>query len=239
MDEPTTTVENAPEAGAEQALPVEDVTPTADATPTVEPSESPEGGEETPVPVVDDKLASFAKGQGVDDISELTDRERALLKIAYDSKADRDRLSSKTSELEKSFVAKSDEIAEQVAETTGQDPETIKRLQRIEVKEAVRDFWDINPDARKYEADMIKIVAERPHLAGDLKALYATAVIESGGLDAVKSQGKQEALANLAQKQQAAAPIGNATVPGTTPKAKSFNELSLAEMEAQLGFVRQ
>lgn len=238
MDEPTTTVDAAPETGAVEALPAQNDTTTADAKTTVELGEASEGGD-APVPEADDKLTSFAKGQGIDDVSNLTDRERALLKSAYDSKADRDRLSSKASELEKSFVAKSDEIAEQVAETTGQDPETIKRLQRIEVKEAVRDFWDSNPDARKYEADMIKIVAERPHLAGDLDALYATAVIKSGGLDAVKSQGKREALENLAQKQQAAAPMGNATNSGTTPKSKPFNELSIAEMEAQLGFVRQ
>lgn len=237
MEEPTTTVDPV-ETGADAALPVQDAPVAADATTTVEPSESLEGGVEAPVPEVDDKLQRFAKGQGIDNISELSDREKALLKSAYDSKADRDRLSSKTSELEKSFVAQSDEAAEQIAESTGQDPETIKRLQRIEIKEAVRDFWDENPDARQYESEMIKLVAERPHLAGDLDALYATAVVKSGGLDAVKSLGKREALTNLAQKQQATAPIGNATNSGA-PKAKPFKELSIAEMEAQLGFVRR
>lgn len=236
MDEATTTVET-PDAGAQVALPAEAVTQTADVQTTVEPSVESEGGQE-PVPQ-DDKLLSFAKGQGIDDISELSERELKLLKVAKDNQAEFQRNRQKATELEKNLVGQSDDIAEDVAQATGQDPELIKRLQRIEVKESVRDFWDSTPQAKQYEAQMIEILANKPHLAGDLESLYAAALVKSGGIDAVKSQVKQETLRNLAQKQQATAPIGNATNSGTAPKAKPFGELSIKEMESQLGFYRQ
>lgn len=237
MEEPTTTVDPV-ETGAETALPVQDAPVAADATTTVEPSEPSQGGEEAPVPEVDDKLQSFAKGQGIDDISELSERELKLLKVAKDNQAEYQRNRQKSSELEKSIAANSDEIATQVAQDTGQDPELLKIVRGLQVNQAVRDFWDAHPEARQYEQEMIKVHAEKPYLAGDLEALYATALVKSGGLDAVKSQGKREVLTNLAQKQQATAPIGNATNSGA-PKAKPFKELSIAEMEAQLGFVRR
>lgn len=237
MEETTTTVET-PDAGAQEALPAEAATPTAEVQATVEPSDESQGGE-TPVPEVDEKLQSFAKGQGIDDLSSLSDRELKLLKVARDNQAEFQRNRQKATELEKNLVSTSDDIAEDVAQATGQDPELIKRLQRIEVKESVRDFWDSNPQARALEPQMVEILAQKPHLAGDLESLYAAALVKSGGIDAVKSQGKREALTNLAQKQQATAPIGNATNSGTAPKTKPFSELSIQEMEAQLGFYRQ
>jgi len=236
MEEPTTTVDPV-ETGADAALPVQDAPVAADATTTVEPSEPSDGGVEAPVPV-DDKLQSFAKGQGIDDISELSERELKLLKVAKDNQAEFQRNRQKSSELEKAVQANSDEIATQVAQDTGQDPELLKIVRGLQVNQAVRDFWDAHPEAKQYEQDMIKVHGEKPYLAGDLEALYATALVRSGGLDTVKSQGKREALTNLAQKQQATAPIGNATNSGA-PKAKPFKELSIAEMEAQLGFVRR
>lgn len=237
MDEQPITGET-PQAGAQEALPAQEVTQPADSQPTVEPSDTSEGGEK-PVPEVDEKLLSFAKGQGIEDVSELSERELKLLKVARDNQAEFQRNRQKATELEKNLSQASDDIAEDIAIQTGQDPELIKRLQRIEVRDQVRDFWDSNPDAKQYEAQMIEIVQAKPHLAGDLESLYATALVKSGSLDAVKSQGKREALESLAQKQQATAPIGNATNSGTAPKAKPFGELSIKEMEAQLGFVRR
>jgi hypothetical protein len=63
-----------------------------------------------------------------------------------------------------------------------------------------------------YEPAMIDLLKTKPYLAGDLEALYASAVMKSGGVAAVKSQGKREALSDLAHKQQAAVPTGNATL---------------------------
>lgn len=242
MDEQTIT--DAPVETGAQALPVETAEQTPAAQDTV--AEAPEQAEagETNDSAPDDKLASFAKGQGIEDISDLTPRERSLLKSAYDNKAEYERNRQKASELEKTIAGRSDEVAEEIAQSTGQDPELLKRLQRVEVKEAVRDFWNTPDDSgavpdKAYESKMIELVQAKPHLAGDLESLYATAVLKSGKLATVKSEGKKEALQSLAHKQQAAVPAGNATNPGATPREKPFEELSIKEMEARLGFARR
>lgn len=241
MDENTNTdpvVE--PDTGAEQALPVETQEPDAvDAPAVAEPSEPSEGAEveETDsTPTQDDKLRKYAASQGFE-----LDSPNAIkaAQIAMKAQSEATRNHQKASELERNLTGRSDEYAEEVAEQTGQDPELLKRLQRVEVKEAVRDFWSQDGIDRKYEPDMIKLLAEKPHLAGDLESLYASAVMKSGSVAATKSQGKREALQALAHSQQAAVPTGNATNSGTTPKGKPFEELSVEEMEAKLGFVQR
>lgn len=168
--------------------------------------QSPETGGDEPLP--DKDLASFAKGQGIDNVEELSERELKLLKVARDNQAEFTRKRQKDSELERTLSNTSDDVAEEVAESTGQDPELLKRMQRLEVRTAVQDFWDTNPDAREYEKDMIAKLGEKPHLAGDLDALYAVVLREKAS--ETTSKAKREALENLAQKQQAAAPRGNA-----------------------------
>ncbi len=178
--------------------------------------ESTEGGEETPTPLPDEdeaKLKSFAKGQGIEDVSELTPREKSLLKSAYDNKAEYERHRQKTSELEKTLTTASDDTVEEVAQYQGQDPDVLRRVQRMEIKDSVRDFYSNHPDARDMEQDMISALQKKPHLAGDLEALYA--VVKVNSLGSVKSQGKREALESLAQKQQAAVPRGNAVTSNT------------------------
>lgn len=210
MDE-TTTDEQTVDTGAEQALPETQET-TADSSNDVSSSESTNEGAQEALPEADesaDKLASFAKGQGIEDVSELSEREQKLLKVAYDNNAEFQRNRQKATELEKSLSTASDSYAEEVAGQTGQDPELLKRVQRVEVRDAVRDFWDSNPEARKLEKEMVQELQVRPHLAGDLEALYA--VVSTKNPEAVRSQVKQDTLKNLANKQQASVPTGNAT----------------------------
>lgn len=236
MEEETTTESVAPATGAEEALPVASEPVAAEAPAVDEPSEPDEGGAK-PDPV-DDKLKSFAKGQGIDNVDELSERELKLLKVAKDNQAEFQRNRQKASELEKTVTAASDADAEANAEATGQDPELLKRVQRVEVRENVRDFWNQPDIDRSFEPAMIDLLKTKPYLAGDLESLYAAAVMKSGGVAAVKSQGKREALESLAHKQQAAVPAGNATTQGT-PKGKPFKDLSIPEMEKRLGFVRR
>lgn len=155
----------------------------------------------------DTELASWAEKKGLTLDSDNTTK---AAKMAREAERAMHQKAQRASELEKNLTTTSDDYAEQVAANTGQDPELLKRLQRVEVKDAVRDFWDNNPQAKEYEQAMISELQAKPHLAGDLESLYATAVMKSGSLDAVKSQGKREALESLAQKQQAAVPRGNA-----------------------------
>jgi len=208
-----------------------------------EPSEtSQDVTEETPsAPEVDDKLRNYAANQGIE-----LDSPGAIkaAQLAMKNQADKTREYQKKSELEKATVAVSDEDATATAAATGQDPELLKRVQRVEVRENVRDFWNTPLNAsgdmpdRNLEKAMVEQVEQKPYLAGDLKALYATALFESGGVAAVKSQAAKDTLSKLAHTQQAATPKGNASQRGA-PAKKEFKDLSIKEMEAQLGTVRR
>lgn len=239
QEDDTTTVQPTEDTGA-QALPVEQVADTADSSDSQVSESTNEGAEESALPEQDDKLLSFAKGQGIEDVSSLSEREQKLLKMAHDNNAEFQRNRQRATELEKTMGDMSDESAMQVAAATGQDPEVLKRVQKIEVNGAIRDFFDENPGAKQYQAEMGQIAIDSGLYGSPeaiLKASYAIAVANNSG--SLKSQGKREALTSLAQKQQAAVPRGNATSPVTTPKEKPAAEMSIKELEAKLGFAKR
>jgi plasmid maintenance system antidote protein VapI len=228
MEEETTTP--APvDTGVETTQPVEAVNTEAVITPAVATEEQTT---ETTEPSDDEQLNKWAESKGLELDS---DNAKKAAKMAREAEKAMHSKAQKASELEKAAAAVSDADAVQVAEATGQDPELLKRLQAVETKERVRDFWSQDDIDRSYEPAMIDLLKTKPYLAGDLDALYATAVMKSGGVAAVKSQGKREALESLAHKQQAAVPTGSATTSGQ-PKKKEFKDLSIKEMENKLGF---
>jgi len=236
MDEETTTPE-VTETGAEQAQPAEVTETEAVETPAVETEEKTEEApaSESTVKDEDSELAEWASKKGLELDS---DNAKKAAKMAREAEKAMHSKAQKASELEKAAVEVSDKDAEQVAEATGQDPEVLKRLQAIEVKEAVRDFWSRSDTDRSFEPAMVELLKTKPYLAGDIESLYASAVYASGGVAAVKSQGGREALTKLAQNQQAAVPTGSATTTAQ-PKQKDFKDLSIAEMEKQLGFAKR
>lgn len=189
-----------PESQPENTDQAEAVAPTTDDTAE---------GEKPKEPSDEDDNSKWLKAKGIDPtdpeaIAKLTKSAREAEKAMH-SKAQR------ASELEKTMTGMSDTSAEQVADATGQDPEVLKRLQRMEVKDSIREFWDTHPEARSYEKEMAEI-AVSSGLYGTpdaiLNAAYAMAVSKDS-----KSQGAKEALQNLAQKQKAAVPQGNAVNP--------------------------
>lgn len=233
MDEETTT--SAPvDEGGNQPQPEPTPAPEAEQTPNADPEQTTEEPHEAE-PSVDDELTDWATKKGL-----TLDSENATkaAKMAREAEKAMHQKAQKASELEKNLTGKSDEYAEQVAEQTGQDPELLKRLQRVEVKEAVRDFWNQEGIDRSNEPKMIEILAAKPHLAGDLDALYALAERQAGNSAVTRAEGGKAALKKLAATQQAAVPTGNATNRSTTPKTKPFEELSIQEMEQKLGFHR-
>lgn len=253
MADQTTTTDDVQQTGAQEALPVESapevaVQETTETTPTEEQKvdetvEQPAGekqeseGGDTPVPE-DDKLAKFAKGQGIDNLAELSEREKKLLKVAYDNNAEYQRNRQRASELEKSASDAADQEIATYEEQSGETlSETDKMVRKLVVRDNVRTFFENKPEAKPFEKAMIEELQKKPYLKDDLDTLYAVAVVNSGGVDSVKSQAKQETLQSLAQKQQAAVPTGAATTSGT-PKAKPFAEKSIEEMEADLGFAK-
>jgi len=237
MEEETTTTEVvAQDAGAQVAQPVD-----TDNTEAVQETDQPEQQTEAEqAPVEDDDVSKFAQAKGLELDS---DNARKAIKMAMEAEKRMHQATQKTGELEKGMISMSDASSEQVAQATGQDPELLKRLNAMEVKGQIRDFFDSNPEARQYESEMTKIAAEAG-LYGSaeaiLKASYAMArSSDTNATASVKSQAKRDTLESLAHKQQAAVPRGNATNSDITSKEKPFAELSIAEMEAKLGTVRR
>lgn len=99
------------------------------------------------------------------------------------------------------------------------DP-TAQRLQALETRIAVQDFYANNPDAREMDADMAKIVASKPYLAGDLDAVYAIARAGKyeASLKEAENKGRSAAKADIARASGAAMPRGNASDSTPAPK---------------------
>lgn len=241
MDEDTTTGADVQEqTGAPEASPVsQEQTETADVQTDIDQSDASQdtnqGDETVSESEPDDKLRKYAASQGFE-----LDSPGAIkaAQIAMKAQSAATRNSKRANELEKATVSVADQNAEAEATVTGQDPELLKRLQRVEVRESVRDFWSNPEHDRQMETKMVEVLENKPYLAGDLDSLYAVALVQTGGINAVKSQGKKEALSELAHQQQAAVPRGNATT-HSNPKEKDFKDLSLKEMEAKLGFAKR
>jgi len=237
MEEETTTTEVvAQDAGAQVAQPE-----VVDNTEAVQETDQPEQQTEAEqAPVEDNDVLKFAQDKGLELDS---DNTRKAIKMAIEAQKKMHQATQKTGELEKGMISMSDASSEQVAQATGQDPELLKRLNAMEVKGQIRDFFDGNPEARQYESEMTKIAAEAG-LYGSaeaiLKASYAMAKAgDTSATASVKSQAKRDTLESLAHKQQAAVPRGNATTSDITSKEKPFAELSITEMEAKLGTIRR
>lgn len=242
MDETTTEVVSQ-DAGAQVAQPVVEDTTTAvtttddteQQTDTVQQSETQQEQASE-----DDPLVKFAQSKGLELDS---DNARKAAKMAMEAEKRMHQATGRVSEVEKTLSTMSDQSAEHEAQVTGQDPELLKAVRGLQVNNSIREFFDANPDARQYEAEMSKI-ANESGLFGSadaiLKASYAMAVAnDPSKLEAVRSQTKQATLQSLAHKQQAAVPTGNATTSSTSTNEKPFADLSLAEMEKRLGYAKQ
>jgi hypothetical protein len=110
------------------------------------------------------------------------------------------------------------------------DP-TAQRLQVVETRLAVQDFYTANPDAKDMDADMAKIVQAKPYLAGDLEAVYAIAKAGKyeADLKAAETKGRNAAKAEIARTSGAALPTGNAS--DSTP-APALTRQAIANMTA-------
>lgn len=224
------------EAGA-QAQPAEPV--TTEAVETTAPA-TEEQTEEAQAGASDEdaELTSWAEKKGLELDS---DNTKKAAKMAREAEKAFHAKSQKASELEKAASVTTEAEAkavEQYAANTGQDPEMVKAVRELQTEKRVREFWDSPNVDRKFEKAMVETLQARPDLKNDLESLYALSVVRSGGVAAVQSQAKIDTLSELAQKQQATSPKGNATT-RTAPKQKEFKDLSIKEMEAQLGFVRR
>ncbi len=239
-----TTTEAPAESGAtindipvdDQGMAVAEPDETEQAAAVEETTTEEKEAEATDEPSDDEQLAKFAETKGLELDS---DNAKKAAKMAMNAEKQMHAKSQRASELEKTMGAMSDTSATQVAEATGQNPELLKAVQRLQVKDSIREFWDNNPEARAYESEMAEI-ASTAGIYGTpeaiLKASYAMAV--SGNTDTIKSQGKREGLESLAHKQQAAVPRGNAVnTSGSSTTITPQNVDALVAQNDQAWFV--
>lgn len=228
MAEQTTTDEQTVDTGAETALPADGAQDTAALTANEqEKTNQTQGDAAASLPEVDDKLRSFAKGIGIENVESLSEQEMKLLKIAKDNQAEYQRTAQQASKLEKTISTDAQQvIADAAADGSASTADlALARVAALELSQNVNNFFTANPEAREAEQDMVKIVTERPEIgqlvrsgAFSINDLYA---LSRGSnpqvVEQAKAQGGQQALQQLANKQTAAAVPGAATTSAVTP----------------------
>lgn len=236
MDDEPITPDDSVETGAVDALPGETKDDGAALAAQEQKNSQSQGEEEVSLPEVDDdKLKSFAKGVGIEDISDLSERELKLLKVAKDNQAEFQRNAQKASELEKTLTKSN---AQAIADATNSgEVDTaelaLARVAALELQTSVNSFFNSNPDAKQHEQSMVKLVADRPEVGllvrqGALSVSDLYSMARGGDQSLVteaKTKGAQEALQQLANKQVAKAVPGSATTSSySSSKKDAFTE---------------
>lgn len=242
-----TTTEATEEVQAAQPQPdteeqAEAVEQTTEETQETEDSSQPEETqEESPAEDTSDadKLRKWAEAKGL-----TLDSDNAVkaAQMAREAEKAMHQKAQKASELEKSTKIAEEQVPE---DATEQQKDNI-RARNLELRMDIRDWKDANPDKVGDEAKMVEVLGD-PTKKALLQEGYLSIddvwKLAAGGdttrTETAEQNGKTKALKSLAQKQQAAVPTGNATTSETKSKEKPFEELSVKEMEAKLGFARR
>lgn len=171
-----------------------------------EPEQEPEATE----PSDEEQLTKFAETKGLKLDS---DNAKKAAKMAMEAEKRMHQATKRSSELEKAASVTDNEIDPNA--TPEQRDYTKSR--NLELRMDISDWKRTNPDKLDAESDMVKVLSDPVKKAmvheGYLSLDDVYAIAKAGNTDAVKSQGKREALQNLAHKQQAAVPRGNAVNP--------------------------
>jgi hypothetical protein len=175
----------------------------------------------------DDSLAKFAKSQGIEDVSTLSEREQKLLKIARDNQRSY-RQASENSKVKVEDAAKN-------LQDPGPDATELQKLtakvQQFEYKTKTDTFWSQENVDRSLEPKMVEVLNDKREqfgkdyafaLSQDLDTLYAMAQLKSGAIDvnAAKEEGRREERDSIRQKTSASAPPAHAVNKsgGSAPK---------------------
>ena len=176
----------------------------------------------------DAEIANFAKGQGIEDTSQLTEREQKLLKVAYDNQK----------------FARTNKAQPKITEATAKmgDGSLESKVAQLEYERTTDGFWatpgsDGKPKFdRSKEADMTQLLYDKVaqltptlgedeakkyafNLSRDLDTLYAMANMGNGSsqapvdADAIRRQERE----SMNQRISAGAPSAHATQGVSTP----------------------
>lgn len=172
----------------------------------------------------DDGLAKFAKGQGIDNIGSMTERELKLLKIAHDNQ----KAYRKTND--KKLTDQVVEIVDIPKKDETEDESFKREFRQYKYEKQVDSFWSPdekgNKKDRSLEPTMAKILNDKKaeltpligedeakkycfNLSRDLNTLYVQAQIETGTYnpEAAKEEARREERDSI-KKKIAAAPEG-------------------------------
>lgn len=193
---------------------------TADTQPTQAESVSESG--------TDNELLEWAKAKNLDP----SDPIKAL-QVARETERQYHANQQQASELRKQLetnVQPSTDDSEAYGYT---DPAIMAKLDLLESRQAVNDFYSSNPDAKALDTEMATLVQSKPYLAQDLEALYtlAKAAKYDGDLKAAETRGRNEAKAQLAREGSASITSGNSTV--ATPTSPKLSPEVIANMSAE------
>ena len=180
------------------------------APPTEEPTqEAPQ--EEEPAPA-DNSTVEWLKKKGIDPTT--PEAIEKVAEMARNAEKAMHQKAQKASELEKSAKITDEQLP---VDASPEERDNV-RVRNLELKFAIQDWKQANPDKAEKEAEMASILVNDPVKRQLVQEGYLTlddvhSIAVAGNVEAAKSEGKKEALQNLAQKQQAAVPTGNAVNP--------------------------
>lgn len=176
----------------------------------------------------DDSLAKFAKGQGIDSLDDMSERELKLLKIARDNQT----AYRKTND--KKLIEQINEIVTTPGAQETEDEEFKREFKQYKYEKQVDNFWKDDKKDSKLEPVMARILSDKQaeltlligekeakaycyNLSRDLNTLYIQAQIESGTYDpeVAKQEARQEERDSIKRK-IAAAPDGAHASQNTT-----------------------
>lgn len=176
----------------------------------------------------DDGLAKFAKGQGIDSLDGMSERELKLLKIARDNQTAYRKTNDK-------------KITEQVTATVdipvageSENASVVREIRAFKYEKQVDSFWADDKRDRNLEPVMANILKDKQaelapqigedearkyayNLSRDLDTLYAQALIKSGTYnpEALQQEARQEERDSIKRK-LSAAPNGAHAAQNTT-----------------------
>lgn len=184
----------------------------------------------------DNALAKFAKGQGINDLSELSERELSFLKMARDNKSALDRTKQNQPRLEETST---------VLSVLGEDATDVQRLAakvaNMEYKGKKTSFFE-GKDAA-LEPVMSQIVTEKRkefgddyarNLLNDLPTLYGLAQLNNGFTDtkAAVEAAKREERDSMNRSLAAGASDAHATDSKPATPAKITNDWIMNEYDS-------
>jgi hypothetical protein len=164
----------------------------------------------------ENKLAKYAKGQGIDDISDLSERELKLLKAGLHGQQD-----FSAGRQEQSQEAR--KAIEDVYSPSGDDDDDYdadaardQRLALVEAKADLMDFYAANPEAREYDAEMGKVLVKEVEKYGQVAGQIlsqnkdrllreARALKGDNSVEAAREAGRRDERTLLRKRQEGSA----------------------------------